>query len=76
MSVDSLAKIFEGIFAMQTTRLNHRQNAFDKTAARYAVATKAAPTLSMGASKPATYGRFKTSQGLDVHGPLFFPSRE
>jgi hypothetical protein len=48
MSVDSLAKIFEGIFAMQTTRLNHRQNAFDKTAARHAIATKAAPTPPLG----------------------------
>jgi hypothetical protein len=35
-----------------------------------------ATTMSMGASKPASYGRFKTSQGLDVHGPLFFPSQD
>jgi hypothetical protein len=31
-------------------------------------------TLSMGASNPATYGRFKTSQGLGVHYPSFFLS--
>ena len=44
MTVDSLAKIFECILVMQATRLYHRQNAFHETAARYAAATKAAPT--------------------------------
>jgi hypothetical protein len=33
-------------------------------------------SLSMGASKPATCGRFKTSQGLEVHGPRFFLSQD
>jgi hypothetical protein len=32
--------------------------------------------VSMGASKPATCGRFKTSQGLEVHGPRFFLSQD
>jgi hypothetical protein len=51
MSVDSVAKIFECILAMQTTPLYHPQNAFDETTARYAVATKAAPTPQHGTTQ-------------------------
>jgi hypothetical protein len=29
--------------------------------------------MSTGASKPATYGRFKTSQGLSVQVPVLAP---
>src|SRR5437762_5559525 len=42
MSADCLAEIFECILVMQTTGLYDRQNAVDETAARCAVATKAA----------------------------------
>jgi hypothetical protein len=53
MSVDSVAKIFECILAMQTTRLDHRQNAFDETASRYAVAIKAASPPQHGTTQQA-----------------------
>src|SRR2546428_667481 len=63
MRMDSVVKILQRIFAMQTTSLYDRQNPLDETAAGFAIAAEAASTPQYGA----------TQQTFDVVVGRFYP---